>query len=118
MLTERRVIDQLRRERAAKRSAAKIDSPEAAAGAPHSHVDEDNISQVSDGEPTPAFAVEAAEHLQVLLAALPNNMRAIATQKLEGYTNSEIAKRLNTSLRSVERRLGLIRRIWIDKDLI
>lgn len=118
MLTERRVIDQLRRERAAKRSAAKIDSPEAAAGAPHGHVDEDNISQVSDGEPTPAFAAEAAEHLQVLLAALPNNMRAIATHKLEGYTNSEIAKRLNTSLRSVERRLGLIRRIWIDKDLI
>jgi RNA polymerase sigma factor (sigma-70 family) len=117
MLTERKVIDQLRRERAAKRNAAQHVSPEAADAA-HGHVDQDNISQVSDGEPTPAFAAEAAEHLDILLLALPDDLRVIATQKLEGYTNSEIATRLHTSLRSVERRLGLIRQIWIDRDLL
>jgi DNA-directed RNA polymerase specialized sigma24 family protein len=32
--------------------------------------------------------------------------------KLENYTNKEIAQRLNRSLATVERKLGLIRKIW------
>ena len=38
-------------------------------------------------------------------------LRQIAIAKLEGYTNTEIAERQGTSLRSVERQLRLIRRI-------
>ena len=59
MLTERRVVDQIRRERAIKRSAAKAVSPGAMADdAAHQPIEQDNISQVTDGEPTPAFATE------------------------------------------------------------
>ena len=36
----------------------------------------------------------------------------IAVDKLHGYTNEEIADRLDMSLRSVERKLRLIRTIW------
>ena len=78
-----------------------------------------SAQEFTDGEPTPAFATETSEQLQILLAALPNEtMRDIAIRKLEGYTNPEIAERLHSSLRSVERRLGLIRRIWTEQDLI
>jgi DNA-directed RNA polymerase specialized sigma24 family protein len=35
-----------------------------------------------------------------------------AGAKMEGYTNAEIAQRLACSLRTVERRLELIRNTW------
>jgi DNA-directed RNA polymerase specialized sigma24 family protein len=37
---------------------------------------------------------------------------ALATAKLEGYTNDEIAEQLGCSQRTVERRLHLIRKKW------
>jgi DNA-directed RNA polymerase specialized sigma24 family protein len=36
----------------------------------------------------------------------------IARDKLSGYSNAEIASRLGSSLRSVERNLSRIRQIW------
>jgi hypothetical protein len=36
----------------------------------------------------------------------------VALTKLENYTNQEIAGRLNPSLATVERKLGLIRKLW------
>jgi DNA-directed RNA polymerase specialized sigma24 family protein len=40
------------------------------------------------------------------------NLKSLAAAKLEGYTNGEIAERLGCSLRTVERRLHLIRKKW------
>ena len=40
------------------------------------------------------------------------DLRALAIAKMEGYTNQEIAERLDCSLRTVERRLHLIRKKW------
>src|ERR1051326_5822786 len=52
------------------------------------------IEQVIDTEPSPEFVVELAEEMRILLAALPNEtLRRVATLKLEGYTNDEIATR-------------------------
>ena len=39
-------------------------------------------------------------------------LRKIAVAKMEGYSNQEIAKRLDCALRTVERRLKLIREEW------
>lgn len=64
-------------------------------------------------EPTPDFAVQTAEEVQRLLAALPDDSwRELAQWKLEGYTNKEIAVKQGCSLRSIERRLRLIRGYW------
>lgn len=38
--------------------------------------------------------------------------RGIAQLRLEGFSNQEIAQKLNISLRTVERKLGLIREAW------
>jgi hypothetical protein len=40
----------------------------------------------------------------------------LALLKLEGYTNEEVAGRLACSVRTVKRRLALIRRTWEDAE--
>jgi DNA-directed RNA polymerase specialized sigma24 family protein len=72
------------------------------------------MDQFLADDPTPEFAAQAAEQFQRLMAALPNDdLRAIALAKMEGYTNQEIAAKLGCALRSVERRLRLIRALWL-----
>jgi DNA-directed RNA polymerase specialized sigma24 family protein len=51
-----------------------------------------------------------------LSAALPDDqLRQIARRRLEGYTNSEIAKELGVIERTIERRLQLIRNLWNEE---
>jgi DNA-directed RNA polymerase specialized sigma24 family protein len=68
---------------------------------------------VIGSEPDPAFAALLAEECQRLLERLDSDeLREMALLKLEGYTAEEIAERLDCSLRTVHRRLALIRRTW------
>ena len=41
-----------------------------------------------------------------------DGLRQIAVWKMEGYENDEIARRLGCGVRTVERKLGVIRAIW------
>ena len=59
-----------------------------------------------------AFAEQISEVLEHRLTELPDDLREMAIAKLEGYTNEEIAERMQVALRTVERRLHLIRRRW------
>jgi DNA-directed RNA polymerase specialized sigma24 family protein len=64
-------------------------------------------------EPTPEFAAQLAEECQRLLESLPEaELRSVAVWKMEGETNEEIARRLGCALRSVERKLRVIRSLW------
>ncbi len=64
-------------------------------------------------EPDPAFAAQLADEFQILLGRLSDDrLREIALLKLEGHTHEEISARLACSIRSVNRRLTLIRRTW------
>jgi DNA-directed RNA polymerase specialized sigma24 family protein len=49
-----------------------------------------------------------------LLEKLDEDLREVALLRLAGYTNPQIKTLLNCSLRSIERRLQLIRMIWKD----
>ena len=71
------------------------------------------INQVLGSEPTPAIAVEVAERCEFLLNRLPDETyRRIARCKLEGFSNLEIARELDCTPRTVERKLAQIRSIW------
>src|SRR5436190_46081 len=62
---------------------------------------------------TPAFASELAEEFRRRLDSLGDDtLRAVALWKLEGYANEEIAEKLNCVVRTVERKLRVIRAIW------
>jgi DNA-directed RNA polymerase specialized sigma24 family protein len=71
-----------------------------------------NIEAILSREPPPEFSAMMAENCAQLLDRLQPAERQIALLRLEGYTNTEIAARLGCALRTVERRLELIRRIW------
>ena len=60
--------------------------------------------------PSPEFAAMMAEELRSMLDLLDDEeLRAIALGKMEGYSNEELADNLDCSVRTVERRLSLIR---------
>lgn len=68
--------------------------------------------------PTPAFAAEVADQVKYLLDRLnDDSLTAVATMKMAGATNEEVAKKLECSVRSVKRKLQVIRAIWNDQQL-
>ena len=72
------------------------------------------VNQIVSREPSPDFALEVAEQYQEMMHSLEDKeLIQLATWKMEGYTNDEIAKKLNRATRTVERKLQLIRKIWI-----
>lgn len=70
----------------------------------------------ADHDPTPALSVEMSEQCKQLMDALEDDLlKDIASQKLEGYTNTEIADKLGVVERTVERKLKRIRSIWAEE---
>ena len=75
------------------------------------------LEQILDRGPTPEFAAQIAEEFQRLLQRLPDaELRLVAQWKLEAYTNEEIAAKLGYAVRSIERKLGVIRRLWSQDE--
>jgi hypothetical protein len=76
---------------------------------------EEALAQLESAALTPVEALELTEQLHRRLAALPVQLRQIALWKLEGHTNEEIAapERLGCTVRTVERKLQLIREQWL-----
>ena len=118
MLTERKAIGLRRHALAAKRGDGQVrgesvlEVPEALSTAAP------GIGQLAGCEPTPQFAAEVHEQFSRLYGLLADDtLRRIARGKLEGYTNRELADQLQLSLRAVERKLQLIRRLWSEEEL-
>jgi DNA-directed RNA polymerase specialized sigma24 family protein len=78
---------------------------------------DEGITQALSREPTPEEAARFAESYDRLIASLDNTtLRSIALSKLEGQTTEEIAARLKVSIRTIDRKLGLIRAVW-EKEM-
>ena len=110
VITERKAIDQLQRERRRKRGGGKVvEFPGSGDGD-----DGPNLLRVAGGEPTPEFAASVAEECCRLLAGLRDDtLRTVALLRMEGHTNEEIARHLRCSLRTVARKVELIRGTWL-----
>jgi DNA-directed RNA polymerase specialized sigma24 family protein len=75
-----------------------------------------DLEEFLDAGPTPAFAAEMEEEWQRLLDRLGDEeLRRVAVWKMEGYGNDEIAGRLGCGLRSVGRKLRVIRALWAEE---
>jgi len=113
MLTERRAIALRRRELAIKRGGAQVRGESVFVRQDGNGSQTVGLDQVACHEPTPAFAAEMAQQLRHLLEGLQDEtQRQIVVGKLEGRTNAELAKNLGVSLRTVERKLSIIRDKW------
>jgi DNA-directed RNA polymerase specialized sigma24 family protein len=75
--------------------------------------DDQILAEIVGKEPTPEFAAMMADECRRLLEKLGDpQLREVAVAKMEGCSNREIAQRLDCALRTVERRLKLIRDEW------
>src|SRR5262249_33480359 len=76
------------------------------------------IEEIMSREPSPEFAAEVAEECQRPLRRPGDGrlddgqLKSIALWKMEGYTNEEIAGKLGYVVRSIKRKLKMIRKIW------
>ena len=111
-MTARKVVDLKRHEARQRRGGARVKG-ESALGRLDSACDAAIMAEVVGDAPTPEFAAMMVEACQCLFDRLADpDLKSLASAKLEGYTNGEIAQRLGCSLRTVERRLHLIRKKW------
>jgi DNA-directed RNA polymerase specialized sigma24 family protein len=75
------------------------------------------LEQMEAADPSPAVAAVLNEALERRLQALADpELRELALRRLEGFTNGEIATRLDCTERSVERKLSRIRSLWTSYD--
>ena len=72
--------------------------------------DGDHFEQVPD--PSPDFAESLCLTCNELLLRLKPELRQVAVWKMEGYTNQEIAEKLECVEESVRRKVMLMRSIW------
>jgi DNA-directed RNA polymerase specialized sigma24 family protein len=76
--------------------------------------DDEILFEVISGEPTPEFAAMMTDECRQLFGSLSDeSLRVVALLKLEGHSNEEIAKSLDCGLRTVERKLEVIRKRWL-----
>lgn len=106
--TKCKAVGWLRREASQRRGGGKEGQPSA-----QIITEENSLDELISREPNPEFAAILQEEFDALLNQLPDEeMQTIALFKLEGYTNAEVAKMIPCSLRTVERRLDIIRKVW------
>src|SRR5262249_12846151 len=80
-----------------------------------------DLARAEDGglvapQPSPEFAALVAEECGRLLGLLrDHSLRRVAHLRMEGYSKEEIARHLGCSLRTVARKVELIRRTWLDE---
>jgi RNA polymerase sigma factor (sigma-70 family) len=108
VMTFRKVVDRTRYEQRQKRQVL----GESAISDERSQSGTHGVKGACSPDPTPELAAVLAEDCQRLLELLEPDLQALAARKLEGFTNSEVAKQCGCSVPTVERRLKLIRMKW------
>jgi DNA-directed RNA polymerase specialized sigma24 family protein len=112
-ITARKALDQAERLYRKKRGGGRVRGESALAGADADARDV-GIEQVVGREPSPAFAAMVTDECRRLLGVLEDEtLRRIALLRMEGYSDPEIAARLGCGLRTVGRKLELIRKTWL-----
>jgi DNA-directed RNA polymerase specialized sigma24 family protein len=112
-ITFRKVAESMRHQTRLKRGGGAVLGQSVKLG--DSEIDE-GMARVLSHEPTPEAAAQFAEDYERLLEKLEDpTLRSIAVRKLEGHSREEIAETLGTSIRTVDRKLTLIRLMWQEE---
>ncbi|MBL9163983.1 MAG: hypothetical protein JNL18_14720 [Planctomycetaceae bacterium] len=79
-------------------------------------VSSQGLESAQDGEPSPAEAALLRDELAVLYQRIDEHgdptLSVVATMRLEGASNEEIAEQLGCTTRTVQRKLHLVERLW------
>jgi DNA-directed RNA polymerase specialized sigma24 family protein len=71
------------------------------------------LDEMVSPEQTPDLIAMVEDELRSLRELLNEDCRTVADRKLEGWTNKEISQELGWSTRKVERKISIIRDIWL-----
>lgn len=113
VLTRCKVIDQKRRLKRLRRGEGKV-AGESIFQRGNSDERRRGLDGMEGSADSPERIVSIDEEYQRLMNLLRDDtLRAVASARLEGFSNEEIAERMQISSRSVERKLRLIRDTWI-----
>lgn len=111
-MTRMKAVDQIRRQTAKKRGGTELRG-ESIVDGPTNDQTPAGFDQFLGEDPSPEFLVAMDEQYQVLMNALPDeSQRQVAKLRMDGFANEEISKSLDISVRSVERKLRIIRDTW------
>lgn len=113
VLTVRKACDRVNRERRQKRGGGLV---HAATELGPVGDDTFRMDDLLSNDPTPETVAMMNETCERLFDQLDDDQRQIALGKLHGLSNQELATEMNCGLRTIERRLDLIRRIWEQTD--
>jgi DNA-directed RNA polymerase specialized sigma24 family protein len=115
-ITARKAINQRNRQLALKRGGGAVQT-EAALFGRDAAGRQGNLAELVEEELTPDSIAAVNEQCQLLMNRLPDGQfRRIARWKLEGHTNAEIAAKLEVVERTIERKLEIIRSIWLSEQ--
>jgi DNA-directed RNA polymerase specialized sigma24 family protein len=111
-ITKRKTMNQIRDQQTERRGGASLPMAEA-------ELADRNLSlaDVCVYTESPCAIVSSAESHIRALAVLDPDLAEVAFCKLSGYTNVEIAARIDRSVPTVERRLRLIREKWLSEGI-
>ena len=77
--------------------------------------DPEVLDGIAADDASPEFAALVADESRRLFEGLSDDsLRQVVRLKLEGYTNEEVASALDCGLRTVERKLAVIRMRWTE----
>jgi DNA-directed RNA polymerase specialized sigma24 family protein len=114
-LTVRKAVN-LRRYEARQKRGGALPEEDRGPYLPSTAEEDADLEQVLSREPTPEFAVQVAEECQRLLGLLEDvTLRELALRKMEGYTNEELAAQQGCVPRTIERKLRVIRKLWVPE---
>ncbi|MEM7456753.1 MAG: ECF-type sigma factor [Planctomycetota bacterium] len=107
-----KAVDQIRRQTSQKRGGGEVRGHSIVAGGMHEG-QLAGFDRFIDSEPTPEFLSLMEEQRARLFDMLRDDtQREVARLRFEGFANQEIADKLGIALRSVERKLKVIRETW------
>ena len=117
VITVRKAIDQVQRHGATKRGGGRLvgeaaladgDGPEPGGG----------LDAFVGPEPSPELAAMVTEEYGRLRSRLgDDSLRLVLDLSLEGYRHAEIATRMGRTVKTVARKLDVIRTVWLDGEV-
>lgn len=109
----KKAVDQIRRQTSQKRGGTDLRGESVFQGLASGNAGFDGFLQE---EPTPEFlAIVEEENSRLLEMLRDDTQREIARLRMAGHSNEEIAEQVGISLRSVVRKLAVIREVWSEE---
>jgi DNA-directed RNA polymerase specialized sigma24 family protein len=115
VITVRKAIDQVQRHGATKRGGGRLVGEAVLEG--NVGLDGPGLDGFIGPEPSPDLAIMVAEEYRRLRSRLgDDSLRLVLDMSLEGYRRAEIATRMGRTVKTVSRKLDVIRTVWLNRE--